>query len=75
MEVKFKLNRKANLWLYIESGYSRNCSLQRNSMFNCRPGREILFNLLSPDNSIELMRKFRFIDPNYRLDSINKCDS
>ncbi len=43
-------------------------------MFNCRPGREILFNLLSPDNNIELMRKYRFIDPNYSVlsDSITK---
>ena len=73
-DIKFKLNRKANLWLYIESGYSRNCSLQRNCMFNCRPGREILFNLSSPDNNIELMRKYRFIDPNYSVlsDSITK---
>ena len=73
-DIKFKLNRKANLWLYIESGYSRNCSLQRNCIFNCRPGREILFNLSSPDNNIELMRKYRFIDPNYSVlsDSITK---
>ena len=73
-EIKFKLNRKANLWLAIESISSRNCSLQRNCMFNCRPGREILFNLSSPDNNIELMRKYRFIDPNYSVlsDSITK---
>ncbi|MBK8153926.1 MAG: hypothetical protein IPK61_13405 [Saprospiraceae bacterium] len=73
LEIKLKLLEKGNYWLFIGSLTSGNSKLQGNYMDNCR-GREILFNLLSPDNNIELMRKYRFIDPNYSVlsDSITK---
>lgn len=72
-DFKLVLIRPGFYWIWNESLTSGDGHLQNNYQFNCR-GREIYFDLIFPiENNIELMQKFRNLDPNKRilLDSVN----
>ncbi len=75
LQFAFKLVfiRPGFYWIWTESLSSGDGHLQNNYQFNCR-GREIYFKLFIPvDNNMQLMQKFRNLDPNKRIlsDSVN----